>query len=393
MKTCEEKDSLSETQSSPALPNNQVLTLRLQLETALEEIRGLEAQILSLERENRSLREGKEKIDNNNNDNNNDSNDNNNDNNNDNYVNNETSCENLLPDQFLLTQSKNKRKKTRKKERSIPVQSQLTVTPHQTNIPPLIPLPPPLIPKTPTSFPERGNINTIHLYVDSNTRDIHPDLISTHINTYNKQLNKQIKAHKIQIHTTYDLEKTQKDMHTRNHANSIVIINNLTNHARRQHKIPKVNYHLHTIIEHLQTQTPHIIITESAPSLKFDIFPYNRAARNVAIKHKVQWAPTLIGENHILRDRVHIQRQHYPLLAQTYAAAILKMTPFSVDKQRPPHGPFGTWWFPWGHPGRPHPSHWAPLPSFFNSQRLPRHAPETWNNVARGPASYFRRGP
>jgi hypothetical protein len=348
-----------------------MLTLKLQLESAWEKIRRLEANILTLESENRSLREGKGKIDNNNNDNDNDEDDDN---------------------QFVLTQSKNKKRKTGKKEKSNSGQSQSTAT-HQTTIPPLMPPPPSLIPKTSTSFPERDNINTIHVYSDSNTRDIHPDLISTHINTYYRQLNKQIKAHNIKIHTTYDLEKTQKDIHTRNHANSIVIINNLTNHARHQHKIPKVNYHLHTIIEHLQTQTPHIIITESAPSLKFDIYPYNRAARNVASKHKVQWAPTLIGETHILRDRVHIHRQHHPLLAQTYAAAVLKITPFSVEKQRPPHGPFGTWWFPWGHPGRPHPSHWAPLPSFFNPQRLPRHAPETWNNVARGPASYFRQRP
>jgi hypothetical protein len=379
MRTCLDNDSFTGSQSLSNLPNN-ILAKRLrekenELEALKTENERLNEKILTLENEKRRLGED--------------------------FTKSSSASPVTEPptnnnEEFILNQSKKKRKKKRKEETHPP--SATAPHPQPKVIPPLMPpvqsvhQPPHILEEMPT--PQYDDITTIHFYTDSNTRDIHPQLISNHINRYNTKLKHPTKIYKIQIHTTYDLEKTQKDMHTCNHTNSIVIINNLTNHARRQHKIPKVNYHLHTIIEHLQTQTPHIIITEAAPSLKFDIYPYNRAAFNVASKHHVQWAPTLIGEAHILRDRVHIHRHHYPLLAQTYAAAIKKQSPYSADLQRPPHGPFGPWWFPWGHPQRPHPSsHWPPSPSFFKPHRLPHYAPETWSNVACAPASHFRQRP
>jgi hypothetical protein len=244
-----------------------------------------------------------------------------------------------------------------------------------------------------TQPPSPQNITDVHLYCDSNTRDINTSLIKMHVNNINKQSNQNIKNYNIHIHTTYNLFNTQKEIQSRNHANSIVIINNITNHARFKHPLKQVEVCLHYTIETLRKQTPHIIVVESMPSLKFDIHPYNDLIYRVAKKQKVQWTPTLCGEAHIWhRDGIHLQRRHRPLLAMTYAAAICRQSPHDMNHPGPPEGPFGPWRSPWGNPGRPHPtSNWPIPPLFYETQFMPYGSAETWSNVVKAPTDFFRR--
>ena len=175
----------------------------------------------------------------------------------------------------------------------------------------------------------------------------------------------------------------------------------MTNNARvtksGRHSTPFQTAQKQTqIIATLTKKIPkhHITFLEAPPLLineTTDIYPYNRASANVANQHGVNFAATLIGEEHIWRvgpraDGFHIQHRHRHFLHRSIAAAAARVNPHAHYKLKPPpFGPFGPWRAPSGVGHLP-----APVPSFHDMHHFPS-LPRTFRDVAFSHPIHFRR--
>ena len=80
-----------------------------------------------------------------------------------------------------------------------------------------------------------------------------------------------------------------------------------------------------------------------------DVFPYNQARNYLARNSGVQFAQTLVGEEHMFDDGYHILNRHRHLLHRSIAAAAAHVNPHAYyGFRRPPFGPYGPWASPRG---------------------------------------------
>ena len=171
----------------------------------------------------------------------------------------------------------------------------------------------------------------------------------------------------------------------------------MTNNARvtksGRHSTPFQTAQIQTqIITTLAQKIPkhHITFLEAPPLLineTTDIYPYNRMSSHIANQHGINFAATLIGEEHIWKtDGFHIQHQHRHFLHRSIAAAAARVNPHTHYRLRPPPlGPFGPWRAPTGVGLLP-----APVPSFHDMRHFPS-LPGTFRDVAFSHPLHFRR--
>ena len=154
----------------------------------------------------------------------------------------------------------------------------------------------------------------------------------------------------------------------------------MTNDARPTRQRPqKTTYNTKRlqkqILDYLNQFVPPTNITflESPPLRNNDIFPYNDSTYRLAKERKVGFAYTLVGEDHLWQDGIHVRNDCRYLLVKTLAAAILNLNPNKFFQlARPPHGPFGPWTAPIGQ---------GMTPGFFPS----------FAGTASAPPYFFRR--
>ena len=160
---------------------------------------------------------------------------------------------------------------------------------------------------------------------------------------------------------------------------------------RQQKTLNEARIYQHKIINFIRQKTSrsNIIILESPPLLQNDIYPYNRLSYETSKLFGLRFAPTLVGEQHLWEDGVHILHNCRPLLINSVAAAILGKNPLEHFKlARPPHGAYGPWTAPFGF--RPAPSRFPPPFPLWHHHGIPGQAARTTANVAAAPAFYFR---
>ena len=170
----------------------------------------------------------------------------------------------------------------------------------------------------------------------------------------------------------------------------------MTNDARHtKNRRPKTTREArnlqHKIINHIQQKTSNnnIIILESPPLLHDDIYPYNRLSYETCQQFGLRFAPTLVGEQHLWKDGVHLLHTCRPLLITSVAAAIIGINPHAHLKvARPPQGCFGPWMAPFGY--RPAPSRFPPPTALWHHHGVPARATRTFSNVTTAPAYFFR---
>ena len=230
-----------------------------------------------------------------------------------------------------------------------------------------------------TQTQNNNSTPNIHFYHDSNNKYTTSQEIQTTINNIHEMTSTPRQTYNITLHKTFTLQRTLKDIHTRDLSNSIIIIDTTTNNAKYDQQDQTTSHTtatetLRRIILTLQQKhnisNKNIIILETLPSLKFDIHPYNLAAASICRQLGVRFCPNLAGENHLWEDGIHILHHHRPLLVSSVAAAVVGCDPHQVFRlQRPPNGPNGPWRFPWGSHNRPVPTTRWPPPGSINSHR------------------------
>ena len=169
----------------------------------------------------------------------------------------------------------------------------------------------------------------------------------------------------------------------------------MTNDSRRtKHRQPKTiqqTYKIqHDILSHITRLIPpkNIIILESPPLLYFDIFPYNNGSFLIAQKFGVTFAPTLVGEQQLWTDGIHVLNSARHLLVKSVAAAVAGIDPHRHYRlARPPNGAFGPWMRPFGY--RPAPSRRPPI--IHDHHWMAHDVRPTFNNVAAAGPFYFQR--
>ena len=199
---------------------------------------------------------------------------------------------------------------------------------------------------SPAAATQPQHLPTLFLYHDSNLKNVTAAEIKKYISQINYIINPQ---------ETFTLSQTLDKIKQTNYGrNDLVIINTLTNDARntknRQRRSPDNTRQLQTqIIDHLLSFIPRQNITflESPPLLDSpdsDIFAYNIGSYQIARKFGINFAQTLIGEQHVWTDGYHILKNKRPLLVKSVAAAALKVNPHQhFGLRRPPFGDFGPW--------------------------------------------------
>ena len=237
---------------------------------------------------------------------------------------------------------------------------------------------------------QQANIQTRNVYIlhDSNTKANHNELKSHYANiikqTNKSKISEDIKFH---LHPSYTLEKTLHDIKELNlTSDDHIIITPLTNNARitnsGKHSTTRQTSNKQSeIIQHLthvkKIPRQHITFLEAPPLLNSphsDIFPYNLATRDVAYHHGVNFAQTLVGEQHIWHkhndgrprdgDGFHVQRRFLHLIHKSIAAAAAYTHPQTVYRlRRPPFGLYGPWASPRGV---------GMMPMSFPQQNFPR---------------------
>jgi hypothetical protein len=246
--------------------------------------------------------------------------------------------------------------------------------------------------------PPPTNIQTstiVHVYHDSNLSRAKPEDIQSDILKILKQKQKTSnQKFEVKMHLTYNLNKTLTAVKQNNHSNTITIINILTNEAKVGRSIGYTNHHIKSIISHINKQNPkQVIFLEAPPSWNFDIQPYNEAAHELCRSIGTAFAPTLIGEYHLYRDGIHILNAARQLLTNSVATAVLKLNPHhQFGLHPPPYGPNGPWRVPFHHPSRPAPSsRWPPLGLLHEPRNFRRDIPPTYSNVTASPPFYLTR--
>ena len=243
-------------------------------------------------------------------------------------------------------------------------------------------------------------LSHIHVFRDSNTQTT-PQELKTYFANIVKNDNKSNNT-QFHLHEAYTLEEALRKATTLQlYNNDHIIITSMTNNARTtksgRHSTPFQTAQIQTkIINTLNNKIPrhHITFLEAPPLLineTTDIYPYNRASSNVANKYGVNFAATLIGEEHIWRngpkaDGFHIQHRHRHLLHRSIAAAAARVNPHTHYKLiPPPFGPFGPWRAPSGVGLIP-----APVPSFRDIHQFPP-LPGSYCDMAASHPIHFRR--
>lgn len=200
--------------------------------------------------------------------------------------------------------------------------------------------------------PAPSSLNTtVHLYHDSNLRGVTPSSIQRHINDINTTLSETIKTYNIKTYLTFELQQTYDTIRfTTIHRNDIVILNIMTNDARhtknrRQKTLLEAQHLQRKIIHHIlrYTSPKNIILMESPPLIHHNIYGYNYISHETARLFGLRFAGTLIGNQHLWKDGVHILHSSRDLLHKSVAAAIAGVNPHQHYRlSRPPFGAYGT---------------------------------------------------
>ena len=284
-------------------------------------------------------------------------------------------------DGYTIAISKQKKKKKKKSNRmeSAQAAAQPTLPPGCTSIEQLPPpssfspgttLPPGSesiqLPPTTSSPPSPGLLSpppqplqTVHVFHDSNLKNVTPEEISNSLKALTGQANSTSNFHIIP-HETFTLPQTLNTIkRTTFKPTDIIVINTLTNDARqtkhRHARSPQQTKNTQTtIISYLKTlvHAHNIVVLESPPLLDTptsDIFPYNFNSYLLTRQLGTRFSETLLGETHIYADGYHILRKSRHLLVKSVAAAIVNMQPHQrLNLPRPPRGIFGPWAAPLG---------------------------------------------
>ena len=169
--------------------------------------------------------------------------------------------------------------------------------------------------------------------------------------------NINITDYNIVLRPTFTLGQTLNEIKQTNYKNNDkIIINVLTNDARptknrRQKTITETRQLQYAIIQQLTRFIPrtNITLVEAPPNLNNDIYGYNYSSCDVARYFGIRFSPTLIGEDHIWSDGLHIMNRHRPLMVKTIAAAAAGVDPHTYFRlSRPPSGAYGPWMAPFG---------------------------------------------
>ena len=194
-------------------------------------------------------------------------------------------------------------------------------------------LPPVSIPSAPSSLPFpsepkslKHNIQEIMMYSDSNQQKL-PRNISAKIKG----------PANIKIMRTYTMQKTLEEVRKNDHKNALVVINIMTNNARRKETLMSVRGYQEKIIAKLKTETSpkNIVFIACPPSTKFNTDCYNKSTEYLCKTSKVRFSKSLICIGHLNHDGYHVCFQYQHLMSKTVAAAILNVDPFEAIRMRP----------------------------------------------------------
>ena len=181
-------------------------------------------------------------------------------------------------------------------------------------------------------------------YTDSNTHTL-PQILKEKMNEIRSDSGKVPELEQVRAYT---MQKAHKLVQTNNHENAIVVINLMTNNARRRESPASVCGLQEEIIRMLESETApqNIVFIESPPSLKFDTVTYNKSTEALCKRMNVQFSRTLICKGHLNRDGYHVRFEHQHLMQRTVAAAILNVDPFKAFNLSPNSrsllGPYST---------------------------------------------------
>ena len=198
------------------------------------------------------------------------------------------------------------------------------------------------------------------IYHDSNFKFASPQELKNaigKINNNNNNNNNKNNDYNFILRPTFTLGQTLNEIKQTNYKNNDkVIINVLTNDARptkhrRQKTITETRQLQNAITQQLTRFIPrgNITLVEAPPNLNHDIYNYNYSTCDLSLNLGIRFAPTLIGEDHIWRDGLHIMNRHRPLMLKTIAAAAAGVDPhIHFRLSRPPSGLYGPWMAPFG---------------------------------------------
>ena len=203
----------------------------------------------------------------------------------------------------------------------------------------------PLVVNTsPNSHLARNVPEKVIYYTDSNTHTL-PQILKEKMNEIRSDSGKVPELEQVRAYT---MQKAHKLVQTNNHENAIVVINLMTNNARRRESPASVCGLQEEIIRMLESETApqNIVFIESPPSLKFDTVTYNKSTEALCKRMNVQFSRTLICKGHLNRDGYHVRFEHQHLMQRTVAAAILNVDPFKAFNLSPNSrgllGPYST---------------------------------------------------
>lgn len=125
------------------------------------------------------------------------------------------------------------------------------------------------------------------------------------------------------------LEDTLRAIRSTDHTNSIVILSVMTNNANAYQSVSHSTSLLKNVVDYLKNETyaQNIIVLESPPSRRFNIFPFNKAMFDLCHSMGVFFARNLLKQNHLKTDGLHILNHYKHLMIKSVAAAIKKVDP------------------------------------------------------------------
>ena len=125
---------------------------------------------------------------------------------------------------------------------------------------------------------------------------------------------------------SYTLERTYELVKTNNHTGAIVIINVMTNNARRRNKLSHVWDLQETLILMLkqETSSQNIVMVECPVATAFQTAHYNMQTMDLCKIHQANFQPTYIKMFHLRKDGYHVLDGYQHWVAKTVADAILK---------------------------------------------------------------------
>ena len=186
---------------------------------------------------------------------------------------------------------------------------------------------------SPASHLATNVLDKVVYYTDSNTHTL-PRILREKLDEIRNESGKIPKLEQVRAYT---MQKAHKLIQTNNHENALVVINIMTNNARRRESPASVCDIQEEIIWMLKSETApqNIVFIESPPSIKFDIASYNQSTQALCKRMKVRFSKTLICKGHLNHDGFHIRFEHQHLMQKTVAAAILNVDPFKAFKLSP----------------------------------------------------------